>query len=467
MFPHRDWRVNRELAILLTEFRREGLLRTPVHAKLLKALLANPKDRLQQIHYFYCLRLLHEGWTAEQKSALLAWYEATKSWTGGHGFTPFLENILRDVGPIFAAEDCQRVIAQVDELPWAATALLRMGSAKEAVAPATLTKLYEQLSAKTAATPHGLELREAILLALGRSTSAGAQASLRRIADRDPGQRDLVARALAASPSPENWPYLLRGLESPSGLVVFDVVEALRKIPTRPKLDDPGPYRALLLASRRWQGKSRWQVVELLRHWSNGRRFGAEEGEWQPELMAWSRWFNQTFPKEPALSNVLAVPVAESRYKWEELLTFLEKDSVGRRGNVARGRVAFEKAQCLKCHKFGKEGEGIGPDLTTLSKRFKRADTLESILYPSKVISDQYRSTLFVTRKGQQLIGLAAPQGDTVTVLQNDGTKVLLKKDEIDQQFASLVSVMPEKLLDTLTTEEIADLFAFLESEPK
>ena len=61
---------------------------------------------------------------------------------------------------------------------------------------------------------------------------------------------------------------------------------------------------------------------------------------------------------------------------------------------------------------------------------------------------------------------MAAVQGDVVTVLLSDGTKVSLKKDEIDQQFASLVSVMPEKLLDLLTREEIADLFAFLESEP-
>ena len=71
-----------------------------------------------------------------------------------------------------------------------------------------------------------------------------------------------------------------------------------------------------------------------------------------------------------------------------------------------------------------------------------------------------------VTSKGQQITGLAAPQGDTVTVLQNDGTKVTLKKSEIEQQLASLISVMPERLLDMLTKEEIRDLFAFLESEP-
>jgi len=63
LFPHSDGRVNRELAILLTWFRMNKILDEPVHAKLLAALEASKADRQQQIHYFYCLRLLHEGWT--------------------------------------------------------------------------------------------------------------------------------------------------------------------------------------------------------------------------------------------------------------------------------------------------------------------------------------------------------------------------------------------------------------------
>jgi hypothetical protein len=54
-----------------------------------------------------------------------------------------------------------------------------------------------------------------------------------------------------------------------------------------------------------------------------------------------------------------------------------------------------------------------------------------------------------------------------MTVLQTAGPPVTLRKSEIDQQFASLVSVMPGNLLDQLTRQEIADLFAFLESEPR
>jgi hypothetical protein len=43
---------------------------------------------------------------------------------------------------------------------------------------------------------------------------------------------------------------------------------------------------------------------------------------------------------------------------------------------------------------------------------------------------------------------------------------VEINKKDIDSHVASLVSVMPEKLLDGLTRREIADWFAFLESEP-
>ena len=213
--------------------------------------------------------------------------------------------------------------------------------------------------------------------------------------------------------------------------------------------------------------RSRWSKITLQRRYpsvpiSLG---GVCASAPYSELTAWSKWFAQTFPKEPPLPNIGAEKTVELKYKYAELLALVE-DPVKGKGDAGRGRKAFEKGLCIKCHKYGKEGEGLGPDLTTVSKRFKRADILESMYYPSKVISDQYRSSTIVTKNGQQITGLAAPQGDIVTVLLNDGTKVRLKKSEIDQQFASLVSVMPEKLLDTLTLQEIVDLFAFMESEP-
>jgi len=438
LFPHADKLVSRELAILLTHCRKEGLTAKPVHAALLKALLAADGDRPQQIHYFYCLRLLHEGWTAEQKNQLLTWFNSTQSWTGGASFTRFLDNILKDLNPIFSAADRLQVLQKADQLPKAAAAMVRLAPADQALPAAELTKIYDKI-AKGKPSPGSDELK------------------------------NYIVRALVKTPSADNWPYLVGGLQSGDKVLLLELVDALNKVPTKPKADDPAPFRAVLVAASKFDDKdqkNRWKMVQLLRHWG-ARSFGADDGDAKPELLALARWFGQAFPKETALPGSLTGKPAESKWKYDELLVFLEKDPEGKKGDVARGRMVFEKAQCLKCHKFGKEGEGIGPDLSTVAKRFKRDYILESIIDPSKVISDQYRSSTIITKKGVTITGLAAPQGDTVTVLQSDGTKVTLQKGEIEQQIASLISVMPEKLLDALTKQEIADLFAFMESEPK
>jgi hypothetical protein len=73
----------------------------------------------------------------------------------------------------------------------------------------------------------------------------------------------------------------------------------------------------------------------LLRHWTNDRRFGEEDGHWKPALQSWTKWFTQAFPKEPALPDLVAAKPPESKCKFEELLPFLEKDPAGWQGDPA------------------------------------------------------------------------------------------------------------------------------------
>ena len=85
----------------------------------------------------------------------------------------------------------------------------------------------------------------------------------------------------------------------------------------------------------------------------------------------------------------------------------------------------FEKANCVKCHRFGERGDTVGPDLTTVARRFQRKEILESILYPSQVISDQYATQTIVTTDGRTVTGMVSPVGDgSLIVLQANGEKV-------------------------------------------
>jgi len=128
----------------------------------------------------------------------------------------------------------------------------------------------------------------------------------------------------------------------------------------------------------------------------------------------------------------------------------------------------FVKAQCAKCHRFEGQGESMGPDLTTVAKRFTRKELVESIVHPAHVISSQYASKLIQTADGRQLTGLVLPgaPGETV-VLQANGEKVALKTGEIQAAQPSKLSAMPDGLLDPLSLQEIADLFALLQGQTK
>jgi putative heme-binding domain-containing protein len=163
----------------------------------------------------------------------------------------------------------------------------------------------------------------------------------------------------------------------------------------------------------------------------------------------------------------LPVEPPQSKWSYEELLSYLTGDAAPEADPV-RGAVVFEQAQCVKCHRFGGRGASVGPDLTTVSRRFQKKEILQSIIFPSHVISDQYASQKVLTTDGRVLTGIAAPAGqEAIALIGADGHKTLLRSDQIEDIQFSAVSVMPEGLLDGLTLEQIADLFAYLNHPPR
>jgi putative heme-binding domain-containing protein len=141
---------------------------------------------------------------------------------------------------------------------------------------------------------------------------------------------------------------------------------------------------------------------------------------------------------------------------------------VGREASVERGRQVFAAAQCVVCHRMGSEGGTVGPDLTDVASRFSVADILESILDPSRVISDSYRHVVVTTKQGRTITGRVVPVDYRLPVLRLASdplaeNAVEVPKDDIASYVESEVSPMPKGLLDTFTREEIVDLIAYLQ----
>ncbi len=154
--------------------------------------------------------------------------------------------------------------------------------------------------------------------------------------------------------------------------------------------------------------------------------------------------------------------------KWTvaELEGLLKQGLVGR--DFDRGQKLFTVAQCYKCHRFDQQGGMVGPDLTAAGRRFNHHDLLEAIVEPSKVISDQYQATMFLTNEGQQIVGrvanLNAGAYYVQTDLLNPGTFTIVNVSQIEEMAPSKTSMMPDGLLDTFSADEVLDLIAFVRS---
>src|SRR5439155_12037637 len=149
--------------------------------------------------------------------------------------------------------------------------------------------------------------------------------------------------------------------------------------------------------------------------------------------------------------------------KTDDLLPALDQVSKGR--SFERGKAAFNDAQCLACHRFGNEGGAVGPDLTGVASRYTRRDILDSILEPSKVLSDQYQNIIVTKKNGDDVTGRLVEENNRRLVLVTNpltGEQVEVSRSDVQGRRASTVSPMPDGLVNILTRDEILDLIAYL-----
>lgn len=137
-------------------------------------------------------------------------------------------------------------------------------------------------------------------------------------------------------------------------------------------------------------------------------------------------------------------------------------------GDQERGkRIFFETAgvSCKTCHRIQKEGKEVGPELTTIGKKLTRAQLLESLLEPSKLIEPKYVTHLVETDDGRILTGLLLSRDENEVVLKDAQDKVSrIPTKQIEQLVPQRQSLMPDLLFRDMTAQQVADLLAYLSS---
>ena len=149
----------------------------------------------------------------------------------------------------------------------------------------------------------------------------------------------------------------------------------------------------------------------------------------------------------------------QQQARLEQLLPLIKN------GDARRGHTVFmaEKAKCKVCHRSGKEGGAIGPDLSRIGRIRNSRDLLEAVVFPSSSLVREYEPYNVVTTDGKLLSGLIVRETETVIYLQQQvGEPLAIPREEIEEISPSTVSIMPKGLDQALSEAELADVIAYL-----
>ena len=135
------------------------------------------------------------------------------------------------------------------------------------------------------------------------------------------------------------------------------------------------------------------------------------------------------------------------------------------RGDPLDGRRLFATSslgQCRQCHAMDGVGHDHAPQLNRLPMPAR--EMLDHILHPSKKIDPEWQTLQVLTRDGEAILGtvIHTDESDVTTLRLVDGMVRAISNDDIENATTSNRSIMPEGLLAPMTTQQVADLLAYL-----
>jgi len=426
---------------------------------LLDALDREPA-RAPRLDLAYALSAIEPGWTPERARRFFGFLDEAEAWEGGASYGGYLQALRARVEERLTSQQ-RLALARSGMLGAPTLAHFMRNRPPEEVEP-LVAPLYAAWTSPEAHAPPELEAaRIRVVRTLAGARSPSLATFLRRLCNEPGPLADEALAALAGIGEPRDWPLFVAGLASPRPLVQEACAGALCAIERAP--DVAAPFRAALAAARRLGPERGPLLLRLVEHWAGRDQPAPADGGWSAELLRWERWGAERFPGFAEPDDDALRPA----WSFDRTLAFLER-SAARPGSRARGARVFEKAACGSCHALegiqAAPSGGWGPDLTGAASRFDRRALLEAIVFPSRAIAEEYRTTVVETHSEERLEGRLVLQDEgSIELLLADGSRERIALAEVAETRPSRTSMMPEGLLAALTLEELKDLLACLE----
>ena len=133
------------------------------------------------------------------------------------------------------------------------------------------------------------------------------------------------------------------------------------------------------------------------------------------------------------------------------------------KSDVVAGKTVFEK-RCSACHRLQDIGKEVGADLAALKDRSTES-LLTAVIDPNRAVESKFLVYTVVTKDGLQHSGmLKGETGGSLTLIGSDGKEITVVRADIEELVASKRSLMPEGLEKDIPAQDLANVFAFVQS---
>jgi putative heme-binding domain-containing protein len=133
-------------------------------------------------------------------------------------------------------------------------------------------------------------------------------------------------------------------------------------------------------------------------------------------------------------------------------------------GDARRGAVVFRAATsaCLSCHKVGKQGGEVGPNLSSVGTCIPPEEIVEGVFWPNRTVKAGFQAVAVEVASGQVVQGIVKDETAKELVLQDAvGKTHRIPTKEIEER-RNIGSLMPEGLTAAMTAEQRRDLIRYL-----
>ena len=143
----------------------------------------------------------------------------------------------------------------------------------------------------------------------------------------------------------------------------------------------------------------------------------------------------------------------DNQYNTEKLMSL--------QASADNGQTLFQQ-NCITCHKMGEVGLEVGPELTSIHRKYDQLGMLEALVKPDAAVAFGYEPWIVSTKDGGVVYGLMLSDGPVIAVMDMYGRRYMMERNFVERKKQLSFSPMPSPQDFSLSEQEVADISAYL-----